>query len=247
MPNSIATQKRSSSSSQRKDRRPKAAQTEFTPAHDMLRQTQRIDRFLLMHSSRLDGWRELAGLAESWQAGATQRGDLETAVEAMEPVEGYHAYPGPRLFTALRDRIAANDASGSARLALRISNALLTRAYRERPAECDLHAEVGSDEIAEIMPPGLDGAEAHRPYFEVLFVSAQPASRWPALADELRRLRRREDASPTSRSSSAPSKTRLRRGRQSGDHLGGGAGGISVPLAFRGAGASGRAGYARRR
>ena len=49
------------------------------------------------------------------------------------------------------------------------------------------------DEVVDIMPPGLEGSERRRPYCEVLFVSAQPAARWPALADEVRRLRRPED------------------------------------------------------
>jgi arginine decarboxylase len=159
----------------------------------MLDLSQRIDQFILMHSARLDNWREITGLAEKWQAGAAQRADLDAVVEAMEAVEGYHAYPGPKLFALLRERISANDASGATRLARRISNALMTRVYRERPSEWDPHAEIDVDDVADVMPPGLDGAEAHRPYFEVLFVSAQPASRWPALADEVRRLRRPED------------------------------------------------------
>src|SRR4051812_29455800 len=69
----------------------------------------------------------------------------------------------------------------------------MTRAYRERPSEWDPNAEMGVDEVADIMPPGLEGSERRRPYCEVLFVSAQPAARWPALADEVRRLRRPED------------------------------------------------------
>ena len=48
--------------------------------------------------------------------------------------------------------------------------------------------------MADVLPPGLEDGEARRPYCEVLFVSAQPAARWPALADEIRRLRRPEDA-----------------------------------------------------
>ena len=146
-----------------------------------------------MHSARLDNWREITGLAEKWQAGAAQRADLEAIVHAMEAVEGYHAYPGPKLFALVRERIAANDASGAARLARRISNALMTRVYRERPSEWDPHAEMDVDEVADVMPPGLEGSERRRPYCEVLFVSAQPAARWPALADEVRRLRRPED------------------------------------------------------
>ena len=44
------------------------------------------------------------------------------------------------------------------------------------------------------MPPATGEAGARRPYFEVLFVNSQPAARWPALADEIRRLRRPEDS-----------------------------------------------------
>ena len=93
----------------------------------------------------------------------------------------------------MRERVAANDAAGAARLARRISDGLLTRAYRERPSEWDPHAEMSVDEVVDIMPPGLEGSERRRPYCEVLFVSAQPAARWPALADEVRGLRRPED------------------------------------------------------
>ena len=171
-----------------------ATRSKITPAEDMLGGTRRIDQFLLMHSARLDNWREITALAESWQGGATERAELESAVAALEAVESYHAYPGAKLFAALHERIAANDASGSARLARRISNTLLTRAYRERPSEWDLHAEMAADEVADIMPPGLGESKVHRPYCEVLFVSAQPAARWPALVEEVRRLRRPEDA-----------------------------------------------------
>src|SRR5690242_13259963 len=100
-----------------KQRRPKAAGSEPDAGSEILAQPARIDQFLLMHSARLDNWREISGLAEKWQAGAAQRADLSEAVDAMEAVEGYHAYPGPRLFALLRDRIAASDSGSAARLA----------------------------------------------------------------------------------------------------------------------------------
>ena len=189
MATAAATRERSTKGREKSGR----SKSEPSSTSDLLRPTARIDQFLLMHSARLDNWREITGLAEKWQAGAAQRADLDAAVAAMEAVEGYHAYPGPKLFALLRERIAANDAGGAARLARRISNGLMTRAYRERPSEWDPHAEMGVDEVADIMPPGLEGSERRRPYCEVLFVSAQPAARWPALADEVRRLRRPED------------------------------------------------------
>src|SRR5215210_3831421 len=160
----------------------------------MAGQPGRIDQFLLLHSARLDNWREITARAEAWQAGGIERAELDTAITAMEAVEGYYAYPGPTLFAALRERIAANDAASAARLARRVSNALLTRSYRAHPSEWDLHSERAADEVADVLPPGLEDGETRRPYCEVLFVSAQPAARWPALADEIRRLRRPEDA-----------------------------------------------------
>src|SRR3954465_488628 len=153
-----------------------------------------IDQFLLMHSARLDNWREITARAETWQAGGIDRVELDASITAMEPVEGYYAYPGPTLFAALRDRISANDAASAARLARRFSNALLTRSYRAHPSEWDLHSERAADEVADVLPPSLEDGETRRPYCEVLFVSAQPAARWPALAEEVRRLRRPEDA-----------------------------------------------------
>ena len=62
----------------------------------MVAQPGRIDQFLLMHSARLDNWREITGLAETWQAGSIERAELDTAITAMEAVEGYYAYPGRR-------------------------------------------------------------------------------------------------------------------------------------------------------
>src|SRR5215213_5103705 len=106
----------------------------------MVAQPGRIDQFLLMHSARLDNWREITALAETWQAGGIERAELDTAITAMEAVEGYYAYPGPTLFAALRERIAANDAASAARLARRFSNALLTRSYRARPSAGCSHA-----------------------------------------------------------------------------------------------------------
>ena len=154
---------------------------------------KRIDQFLLMHSSRADQWRGITVHAEDWLQGRSSRPALEAAVEAVAPVEGFHAYPGPALFAALRDRIAADDAAGALRLARRISNALLTRAYRQRPGEWDAAEDTGS-EVIDVLPPTTGERRAQRPYFEVLFVNNQPAARWPALAAELRRLRRPEDA-----------------------------------------------------
>ena len=159
----------------------------------MARETKRIDQFLLIHSTRADNWREITTLAEAWAAKRGERAALEASLAAISATEEYHAYPGARLLGALNERIATDDASGAAKLARRISNGLLTRVYRERQAEWDVHQEMSSSEVADILPPATGEAGARRPYFEALFVNSQPAARWPALADEIRRMRRPED------------------------------------------------------
>ncbi len=160
----------------------------------MPKTSAQIDQFLLLHSARADRWRELNSLADIWMTKQEGRAKLEAALAEVEVAEEYHAYPGPQLLAALHETIAADDAGGVARLARRISNSLLTGAYRGRPGEWDVHDEMSPSEVADVMPPATYEANERRPYFEVLFVSSQPAARWPAFAREIRRLRRREDA-----------------------------------------------------
>ena len=69
--------------------------------------SRRIDQFLLMHSARADQWRGIAIDAENWSEVKTGRAKLEEAIEAIAPAEGFFAYPGPALFGALRERVAA--------------------------------------------------------------------------------------------------------------------------------------------
>jgi arginine decarboxylase len=152
-----------------------------------------VDQFLRIHSARSDAWRELTHQSEHWARGAANRAELEATLSELSVTESYHAYPGARLLAGLEERIAADDSGGAARLARRISNALLTRSYRERLGDWELHEDPAVSELADIMPPALDEGTSHRPYFEVLFVNSQPAARWPALAAEMRRLRRPED------------------------------------------------------
>ncbi len=53
--------------------------------------------------------------------------------------------------------------------------------------------EEADEEFPDLVPTALGGGKHHRPSFETLFVTAQPASKWQALIDNTRRLRRNED------------------------------------------------------
>jgi arginine decarboxylase len=153
----------------------------------------RIDQFFAGLGARCDQWRQLVDRAEAWAQGSGSRADFETALDEMTAREEFHAYPGHQLLTALRDHATSNDARATALLVRRITRALLTRSFRQHASDWDPHED--ADSVAsEVLPPSLARSEAHRPYFEVLMVTAVPAARWPALAVEWRRLRRPLDA-----------------------------------------------------
>jgi arginine decarboxylase len=167
--------------------------------------------FFSAAEARLDRWRRLLRIARSLaEASDAQRerlrGDAEHRLAEIAPLEAFWAYPGPRLLGALRERLAAGDGTGAARLVQRISSALLSGNYRRESDAWEL-SDNGETMVSDRLPPALDQAGAHRPYFEVLIVS--PARRRPGTispsscgaCDEPR------IGSSTSRCSSAASRT----------------------------------------
>jgi len=154
---------------------------------------RQIDNFIMIQAGRPDAWRDLTTSADAWAKGRADRAAMEAKIEALLPTEGFFAFPGAKLLAELRERVAAEDATGAATLARRISGALLIRSYRERPGEWEAGDDGAAGSIVDIMPPSIGERAQARPYFEVLFVTSQPAARWPALAAEIRKLRRAED------------------------------------------------------
>jgi arginine decarboxylase len=152
----------------------------------------RIDTFFAMHSARSDRWRDALTAAQKWTSGKGTRAEVDGSLADLNTIEEFHAYPGTRLMGQLRDKIAAGDAATVVQLIRKFSDTILTGAYRHQ-AESGEATDDG-DVLQEVLPAALTGREARRPYFEVLFVSPQPASRWPAICQEVRRLRRHEDS-----------------------------------------------------
>lgn len=151
----------------------------------------RIDSYFIMHSARPDRWRDLNRMIDGQKAHGAASEEMLAAFADIEVVENFHAYPGPNLMRSLRERIVTGDAKEASALARRISDTILTNAMaQEVDREDGARAE---DAAIDFLPSALTGRHVHRPYFEVLFVSNQPAARWPAIAQEIRRLRRTED------------------------------------------------------
>ena len=154
--------------------------------------TVRIDRFFVGPGARGDQWRNLVELAEAWANGSGNRASLEAALLEMSPTEEFHAYPGLKLMATLREHAAADDPQRAASLARRITRAILTRSFRQNVGDWEVDDD--GESTADVLPPTLGRTDSHRPYFEVLIVTGSPATRWPALATEWRRLRRSLDA-----------------------------------------------------
>lgn len=152
--------------------------------------TARIDQFLVLHSARADRWRMVHSLAESWVAGEADRADVRAGLADVALMEEFHAYPGPQAMRVLEQHLASDDAAGAAAIIRQISEAIITS--REN-ADTLTQAGGVSEEMPELLPGGFAAGERGRPSFEALFVTLQPPARWPAMRDEVRRLRRRED------------------------------------------------------
>src|SRR5262245_46554145 len=154
----------------------------------------RIDRFFALPENRTDSWLDLERATRAWagEPGSADAKDATAAAfEAILPLESFFAYPGPRLLSTLRERLAAGDAHGTARLVRRISLALMNHAYRRDPSEWE--PDEDSAPPASVMPTvASDGTT--RPYFELLVVAPSAARSAPGVVAQLRRLRRPLDA-----------------------------------------------------
>jgi len=160
--------------------------------------SQPLDHLFSISAARQDRWRELNARAQTWAAevrgGTCSAGaeHVKDALNDLQSMECYFAYPGVQLLRTLDDRIAEGDAMGTARLVLRMSNALLSGSYRYDDGEWQA-AEESSVASPDRTPPGMAGSLARRPYFEALFVSPAPPARAAAISREIRELRRHDD------------------------------------------------------
>ena len=153
-----------------------------------------LSDFFSASEARTDRWRTLHRTAKSLAAKATEtlRAQAGALLGELEPLEEYQGYPGPRLMSLLRERAQTKDWSAFARLAQRISAALLADTYQE-DVKAWREEDEGEAYLPDAMPPALSHSKIRRPYFEVLLVSPAERSAWPELRNQLRRLRREQD------------------------------------------------------
>ena len=148
---------------------------------------------------RADQWRQLNAYSRLWadattgSKGATDmRVKCRHSLDAIARLEHCWAYPGPRLLDALRAALEGGEATVFARLARKVSDALLSSDYRRDEHVWEASAE-GENRVLDAMPTDLEGGAAPKPYFEVLIVTPSDPSTWQRAKDEFRRLRRADD------------------------------------------------------
>ena len=114
----------------------------------------RLDHFFSAVAARLDLWRDVSRAAQAWAATPASRGDAglqaacNEALTALLPMEAFQAYPGGRLLNAIKERVAAGDALGTARLVQRVSSALMSRSYRSDAGEWEAEDDAPAAERA---------------------------------------------------------------------------------------------------
>ena len=153
--------------------------------------TRRIDQFFLFNSARADSWRNIAAKMQQWAKGHADAKAVQIALGEVMVIEQFHAFPGPRIMQSLTRLVESGDASAAAGLARRISEGILTDGETAETLEAKTNE--ADQQPLTLLPTVLSSGEKQRPYFETLFVTEQASERWPALTDQLRRLRRSED------------------------------------------------------
>jgi arginine decarboxylase len=159
------------------------------------RTPERIDRLFSTAEARLERWGALAAAAMAWAAtqDKRERPAVEAALWELRAAESFFGYPGPRLLRAIEEEIAQGDGGDVARLVQRIYNALLSSTYRTDASDWETGEDKTDGAGVLRLPPRLDTGETRRPYFELLIVAGSTPSRWPAITQDMRRLRRPED------------------------------------------------------
>jgi arginine decarboxylase len=158
-------------------------------ANDTQVREHRIDQFFSGPGARADNWRFLVDAAKAWSGGSGHRNEFDSLFAQLEMTEEYHGYPGPRLMAALKEASVSGDASATAALATKLLQALQTRSFRQHSGDWDVH-EDSERTLPDLVPPSLGRTDSRRPYFEILIVTGVPATSWPHLCGEWRKLRR---------------------------------------------------------
>ena len=148
---------------------------------------------------RADSWSGLEEASERLAVAVTQERPTERLVKEVDrlldvlaPMEVYWAFPGVQTFQHARRLFGAGKYDRLARLIAAINRALITDSYRNggqwSAEHLDREPLNGADALS------LEHNRETRPYFEVLIVDDMTGAQERTVREDLRRLRRRDDA-----------------------------------------------------
>jgi arginine decarboxylase len=163
--------------------------------------TAALAEFFSAAEARTDRWRQICAVVRAWQSSAAQNNEREDSLFAeavalfgeVAALEAFFAYPGPRLMAAIEHSLAERNTGLCVRLVQHVSTALLTGAYRHEVSAGD-PLQTDAPHAADLLPPDVQAANGHKPYFETLVVTPSDPSTWDRARHELKRLRRPDDA-----------------------------------------------------
>ncbi len=151
-----------------------------------------ISRSLATPALRSDQWLSLLATAREWAVNKkSAKSDLDKALERLNAIERFFAYPGTALLERLHARLADDDAKGFLRVAQKISTTIISQKYMADITAWD-SAEKEESTPAERLPQAINHVTT-KPYFEVLSIVPHMTSRWQHIAQEARAIRRVED------------------------------------------------------
>jgi arginine decarboxylase len=151
-------------------------------------------------SSRIDQWSQLNALARAWATavpGSVQSDKLHAEVAqqlaSITRIEFCWAYPGSRMIAAVGEALERRDPSALARLVQKVSSTLLSSDFRRDESAWEVSGE-SAGQLLDALPPELDAGATRKPYFEVLIVTPNDPATWERAREEIRRMRRADDA-----------------------------------------------------
>ena len=125
-----------------------------------------ISRLYNASQLRVDTWTKLKYAVESLgEKGRTRadvkrlRGEIEEALELLDPMESYFAFPGTATFRRIPALLENDDLVTLRRLVVRIVGALIGNTYRRHPVSLDTWAENAAEhhEPDPLKEAGEDG------------------------------------------------------------------------------------------
>jgi arginine decarboxylase len=162
-----------------------------------------ISRLYNASQLRVDTWTKLKYAAESLarlgddrEERQRLRREVEEALDLLDPMESYFAFPGTTSFRSIRKLFDSGEYAILRRLVTRVVSALIGNTYRRHAVPLD-SLEEGPHERQEGEGRKEQGEEetsrAAAPYFEVLVVDDGSEGEEERLRDGLRDMRRSED------------------------------------------------------